>query len=364
MRILIATPLYPPESGGPATYASILEEGLPSGEGTVVTIAKFSDVRRHPKIIRHAAYFFSLMRALRDADIVLALDPVSVGFPAMLAALFSRKPYVVKIVGDYAWEQGVQRFGVSSSLDEFQKERSNSVPVFILRRIERMVARCAKAVIVPSEYLKRIVCGWGIAEEKVSVIYNAVSVRALGSVPDQVARLGQPLVVSVGRLVPWKNMPGVIDAVSSIQQDGVPASLAIVGGGPDQKEIASYAARAKNAVLTGELSHADTLAVIDRADVFVLNSGYEGLSHILIEALSLGVPVVATDVGGNSELVTHNVNGILVPVAHHSELVSAIRHLFDRAEAERLTQGAADTARRFSKETMIGKTASLLRALV
>src|SRR3990167_7909869 len=105
MRIVIATPLYPPEIGGPATYAKLLFEGLPE-KGIEVELVKFSDVRHLPKIIRHIAYFLRVLKAARNANVVLALDPVSVGLPAMKAAQKARKPFVVKIVGDYAWEQG------------------------------------------------------------------------------------------------------------------------------------------------------------------------------------------------------------------------------------------------------------------
>ncbi len=77
MRLVIATPLYPPEPGGPATYAKLLEEGLPS-RGIEVTLVKFSDVRKYPKVFRHMAYKGRVKKALRNADAVLALDPASV----------------------------------------------------------------------------------------------------------------------------------------------------------------------------------------------------------------------------------------------------------------------------------------------
>ena len=99
MKIVLATPLYPPEIGGPATYAKLLEEGLPSS-GIEVALVKFSEVRHLPKLIRHYAYYRRVLAAVRRADAVLALDPVSVGLPAMWAARKAGKPFVVKIVGD------------------------------------------------------------------------------------------------------------------------------------------------------------------------------------------------------------------------------------------------------------------------
>src|SRR3989344_9578793 len=114
MKIVIAAPLYPPEIGGPATYAKLLLEGL-SQKGIEVDIVKFSEVRHLPKLIRHYAYYRRVLRSARGADAVLALDPASVGLPAMYAARKAKKPFVVKIVGDYAWEQGIQRFGITQT---------------------------------------------------------------------------------------------------------------------------------------------------------------------------------------------------------------------------------------------------------
>src|SRR3990167_6273753 len=135
MKLLIATPLYPPEIGGPATYAKLLLEGLPK-KGIEVDLVKFSDVRHLPKIIRHFVYYRRVLKAARSADVVLALDPVSVGLPAMKAAKKADKPFVVKIVGDYAWEQGQQRFGITQNLDEFVKTKNVSLQVHVLRRIQ------------------------------------------------------------------------------------------------------------------------------------------------------------------------------------------------------------------------------------
>ena len=84
-RILIATGLFPPEIGGPATYSKLLQDMLPDF-GFWVTVLPFREVRRLPKLIRHVWYFWRVVRAGFYADIIFAQDPVSVGLPAALAA--------------------------------------------------------------------------------------------------------------------------------------------------------------------------------------------------------------------------------------------------------------------------------------
>ena len=360
MKVAIATPLYPPEIGGPATYVKLLEEGLPK-HGVEVEVVKFSDVRHLPKLIRHYAYYRRVLAAARAADLVLALDPVSVGLPAMCAARRARKPLVVKIGGDYAWEQGHQRFGVTQELDDFVKTRQKSLRVRLLQRIQVRVAKRASRVVVPSEYLKNIITAWGVSERKIQVIYNAVTIEEVGTVPDAVTKLSRPLVVSVGRLVPWKHVGGVIDALASTN-----APLAIVGEGPERVVLETRAAAMlpDRHVFTGALSHADALATLALADVFILNSSYEGLSHLLIEALALGRPTIATRVGGNPEVVVDGESGLLISAEEPGALGEALASLLTNAPLRtRLGVNAKIAAQRFSTEAMLGATVALMKGL-
>ncbi|MEK7604863.1 MAG: glycosyltransferase family 4 protein [Patescibacteria group bacterium] len=361
MRLVIATPLYPPDIGGPATYARLLEAGLPA-HGIDVELVKFSEVRRLPKLIRHYVYYRRVLRAARTADLVLALDPVSVGLPAMKAAQRACKPLVVKVVGDYAWEQGQQRFGITQTLDEFVRTAQVPFLARVLRRIQTRVAQSATRVIVPSTYLKGIVTAWGIPEEKITVIYNAVSLGEIGTVPEAVARLPRPLVVTAGRLVPWKHIDTVIDAVAGTS--GI--SLAIVGDGPERAALARRAQEklAARAVFTGQVPHEDMLAVMKFADVFVLNSSYEGLSHLLIEALVLGVPTIATNVGGNPEVITDRADGFLIPPHDTRALANALaRMIGDDSVRAHLKEKAKESGKRFSTEAMLRETAAFLTSL-
>ena len=363
MRIALATPLYPPEIGGPATYAKLLAEGLPE-RGIDIELVKFSAVRRFPKGIRHIAYFLRVLAAARRSDLVFALDPVSTGVPASLAARWARKPFVVKIVGDYAWEQGRQRFGITETLDAFVRERHVPLLVGILRWVETRVASSAKCVLVPSAYLENIVAAWGIPKSRISVIYNAVPSEEHGAVPRAVEKLSRPLIVTAGRLVPWKHMDGVIDAVARLRENGVPASLALVGEGPELARLVRHAENklAGDYLFTGALSHADALATLASADAFVLNSSYEGLSHFLIEALMLGVPTIATAVGGNAEVITDGENGLLVPFRDEPLLTDALtRVLTDEKLSAHLALRAKESAHRFSVETMLAATANFLQ---
>jgi len=335
MRLIIATPLYPPEIGGPATYAKILADELPK-RGIEVDVVKFGDVRHLPKILRHYAYYRHVLKYARLADVVLALDPVSVGLPAMQAAKKAKKPFVVKIVGDYAWEQGQQRFGVTQSLDEFVQ--TNAVPpaVRVLRRVQARVAAAATRVIVPSEYLKKIVTQWGIAPEKIKVIYNGIVLPK--NIEVHKKNPGEFLIVSSGRPVPWKGF----DAIKRVAEHEQGWRFFLANG----------------------LAHSDALGWVKAADVFVLNSQYEGLAHALIEAMMLGTPVVATRVGGNPELINDGETGLLVPPNDDEALRAALMNVAtDPSSAHTRAVAAQERAKHFSVETMLEATAALLTSL-
>lgn len=122
MRILIATPLYPPEVGGPAKYAQALHEWLPN-IGCEAPVVAYGWVERHmPSGVRHLWYFFRLLPPLWRADVLLALDTWSVGFPGLLAAACFRKKFLVRVAGDFLWEQYVERTGEQIKLSEFYKK--------------------------------------------------------------------------------------------------------------------------------------------------------------------------------------------------------------------------------------------------
>ncbi len=348
MKLVLATPLFPPEFGGPATYAEILAEQLPR-VGVEIAVVPFSSVRSLPRGIRHIAYYWRLRSALKRSDAILALDPFSVGIPAMHAARHTRKPLYVKIVGDYAWEQGRQRFGINESLDSFVRTPQHHPLVLQLQKLQRKVAHAASRVIVPSRYLQTIVEAWGVPGEQIQVIRNAVSIKEIGSVPVAVQELPKPVVVTVGRLVPWKGIAGVIEAVSHVH-----ASLAIVGDGPERESLEglAHAAGKLSYVFTGGIAHADVLATLSFADVFVLNSSYEGLSHLLLEAVALGVPVVATDAGGNREALMGYPASRIVPVGDTQALADAI--------AELLTERPARIRAHPDVERLAVETAQLL----
>lgn len=371
-RILIATGVFPPEVGGPATYSKILLDELPK-KGFGVRVLSFGLVRRLPKILRHLAYCLKLMAYGRNADIIFAQDPVSVGLPAALAAKILRKKFLLKIVGDYAWEQGVQRFSVKEVLDDFLKNKYRW-EVELLRKIQKFVANRADKIIVPSEYLKKVVARWGIQPNKIHVVYNAYD-SVIGNYKDFENQSNQiredfglgkndKIIVSAGRLVPWKGFDALIDIMPDILKQFPSTKLLIAGDGPEKRNLESKIKGKrleKQIILSGNLSRLSLLVFCLGADVFVLNTAYEGFSHQILEVMELGKAIVATDSGGNPELIKNGIEGFLVKYNDREAITQKILEILENpALAKKLGANAHQKASQFPKDRMIGETIKIL----
>jgi len=174
-------------------------------------------------------------------------------------------------------------------------------------------------------------------------------------------------VVTVARLVPWKGVEGLIDAIAGMEKTGLVTRLLVVGDGPQREYLEEYArthAIEDRVLFTGRLPHDITLAYLKAADAFALNTGYEGFSHLLLEAQALGTPTVTTHVGGNPEIITHGKNGLLVPYKDTKALTKAItRALTDETFRRSAREIGKRKAAKFSKDRMVKETKEMLVSL-
>jgi glycosyltransferase involved in cell wall biosynthesis len=365
MKIVIATGLYYPDIGGPATYVKMLEEHLPA-YGAELTVVPFSKVKQYPKIIKHLKYMQLLWRASRDNDIVFALDPVSVGLPAMLVAKLRRKKFVLRVPGDFAWEQAQLRFGVTDTFHTFIEQRySYNWRVSLLNAIESSVARRAQLVIVPSNYMQAAIPKWGVAPSKVKRIYSAL--EPIRPAPKSPPPMSAPVLVSSGRLVPNKGFVGLIEAFAVFKVQHSAATLVIIGDGPQRPELTALIERLKltdSVILTGKLNRDVLASYIQAADVYVLNTAHEGLSHQLLEVMSLHTPIATTPAGGNAELIEAGTTGVLFPYNDQPAMVAALHHIVtDPVLREQVVRGATKKLAQFTADQSVNETFQVLTAV-
>lgn len=237
------------------------------------------------------------------------------------------------------------------------------------RWLSRLGSRLARYVVCIGADAVEVARGRDrVPESKVRLIYNGADLTRFK--PDARVRaearaeLGiggrEPVVMTVGRLSPEKDQAGLVKAMAMVPA----ARLVLVGDGPEAPALARAAHElglAQRVILTGARRDVDRL--LCAADVFALSSLSEGVSIAALEAMAAGLPVVATRVGGNPEIVEHGVTGLLVEPARPDELAGALTRLL----AEPGTAAAMGRAGRrlaeekFALTTMVGAYADLYR---
>lgn len=378
MKILIASGTFHPEIGGPPTYLYALCRTLVERGHAVRVVTHGHNEQPYPYRVvrvprelpapaRLARFTLEVVRHGRGADVVYAND---YGLPPALANLLLRRPLAMKVVGDFAWEYAVRHGLISpeTTIDEFQQRRYGR-SVERPRAMQRWYVGRAHAVIVPSEYLRGIVAGWGVRPERLRVIYNAPPPGPARSKAEARTLLGvapEARVVAVlARLTPWKGVDHLIEALVGMSADGTPTTLLVAGDGPERERLERLAAPLDGAArFLGELPREQALAALAAADVVALPSSYEGLSHVLLEAMQAGRTIVASAAGGNRELIRDGENGLLVPYGDVAALAAALRRVFDDpALASRLAETAAREARERSWERLVDSTLEVFREL-
>jgi glycosyltransferase involved in cell wall biosynthesis len=157
VKIVIATPLWPPEIGGPAQYAANLSREF-EAKGHEVVVVKFNEVRRWPSGLRHLLYFAKIWRALWGADWCLALDTFSVALPSVLAGKLLGKKVLIRTGGDFLWENYVERTGDLVLLRDFYLTRLGKLNFKerLVFSLSRWVVRHAALLVFSTEWQRQI----------------------------------------------------------------------------------------------------------------------------------------------------------------------------------------------------------------
>ncbi len=221
-----------------------------------------------------------------------------------------------------------ERYGLSVSYEGRMAE-------FLRRMIIRFFYPKADTIIVNSRVmgiqLKEM---FHIREGNIATIYNPVNINDISSMTSEDAehiwfRENIPLITGIGRFTRQKGFNHLIRAVHTLNGDGAECRLVLLGKGPEEGNLKKLAADLgiSNKVLFPGFQQ-NPYKYLARATVFVLSSLYEGFPNVLLEAIALGVPCVATRCPtGPDEIITDGVDGLLVPPGDHVALAEAIRKL-------------------------------------
>ena len=240
-------------------------------------------------------------------------------------------------------------------------------------QIDRRLSRFTEAITTNSSGVRDFYARHGIDPAKFRVIPNGIDASDVEPISREEAlgRLGlepdQRLILAVGRLWPQKRYRDLIWAAELVATVQPGTALVIIGDGPQRGELLRH----RDAVTTPDRvrfagARDDVAALLPHADAFWIASGYEGQSNAVIEAMRAGVPVVASDIPGNRDLVTEGETGFLFDVGDEAKLVEKTNTLFNDPELATRFRAAAKfkIERDFDVESMVHQHAQLYRELL
>lgn len=378
MKIIIATPIYPPEIGGPATYTKELCGHLADFHDiTVIAYTNSADAfpntrlvpvgKGRPLPIRLAVFFKKLFRISKGVDVIYVQNAMAAGLPVALVNLFTGIPFILKFVGDEAWERATQQRRTVKRLEEFMENPDGGIKTHLMMMIQGFVLRRASIITTPSLYLSEaLIRTYGVRREKTVVNYNAAENSEI--VPFPTTRVAHQ-IATTARLVTWKGIDGIIRALTIIKKKFPDARLVVAGDGPELenlKKLAIDSGISDSVDFLGNVSRAETWQLRKNSEVYVLNSTYEGLPHTVLTSFAAEIPIIATDIPGTNEAVYNEKTGLLVETGNDQDLADAIERLFaDKKLVQKIVEGGTKLLKeKFSWETHVKTLNQIFESVV
>ena len=280
------------------------EKGLSRLE-TIDGVTVYRLICPGPKALAAIFYIWSAFRLLSKLrpDLIHAHEILSPASAALLAKYFYGWPVLVKIL----------RGGLRGDIYKLRRRP------FWTQRF-RILCEGVDSFVVISQEIDQELTALGVPSTKRAYIPNGVDTDLF--VPLQDAEkshlrtelqlsVDAPLIVYLGRLTAEKRVDHLLNIWPDIRAAFPRAELLIVGTGPEETRLQTQSSSLAGVRFTGQVN--DSRRYLQASDVFVLPSATEGLSNSLLEALSSGLPVLATSVGGTPDVISHRKNGYLIP---------------------------------------------------
>lgn len=389
IKVLIATGIFPPDIGGPAamiegligslvnnkfklkvmTYAETGGRGKLNYEDKTVDIYKIN--RNRNIFLKYFFYLRRLLRLAKWADVIYATDIYSVGYFTYLAKKILGRKYIIRFAGDSAWETAVSNNWTSDYIMDFQKKVYGSKIERLKNKRERILVNADKVIAV-SNFMADIARKIGVKEDKLKMIYNSADFMDKievnqNEVDDIKSKYGgtAKIVVFSGRLTSWKGVDGVIKILPELINKIGKVNFLVLGDGPEMenlKKLAEGCGVNENVHFIGKIKREETKKYFVAADLYILNSNYEGLSHALLDVMKCSAPIITTNAGGNPELIEDGKDGLLINYNNSEELLNAsVKILTDGQLAKNLSMSAKEKVKKFNWENTVSETVKLLR---
>jgi glycosyltransferase involved in cell wall biosynthesis len=328
MKIVLATGIYPPEIGGPATYVRALEDEFHQQkiDVRVLTYARkhqTPNTKHHHNIVRvpiglPLVRWFRYARALRrlalDADVIIAFSSVSCGVPLCMAKLTKPKK-ILRLGGDFFWERYTDHGGMKSLREWYVGVTGYWLLVtgWMMKLLQSF-----DYIVFSTRFQEEI-----YEEHYTSLPSHSVIENALPSGMLYKHERHEPFrLLCMGRFVGFKNLPALMKAVNGME--GV--TLTLVGDGPMRSKLQKIAG--ENVSFRAPLHGDEKEKVLIEHDLLVISSITEISPNVALEARASGLPVLLTQETGLSKSLTDGM--VIRDLSSSEKITEAIREVMEQ----------------------------------
>lgn len=231
-----------------------------------------------------------------------------------------------------------------------------------LRFLARFILKRVDAVVAVSSFIRKKLKDTGYDETEIHMIPMGVNLESFRIKHNQIPQPKENDLVFVGRLEEKKGLLYLIDAIKLLKENhSLSVKTTIIGEGSQRTYLQNRVRELKiedQVIFLGALTHAEIVPHLARSRIFVapsinLSDDVEGMPTVIMEALSVGLPVITTDAGGITDVICDGKNGIIVRQGATDELSDAIRNLLQSTEHQnRLRINALETVKKYSYENI------------
>lgn len=348
LNICMITREFPPEPGGIGYFVYSLSKKLVEKGHEVTVVTRGSTKRTNRKVVDginvfeatffpaypfhlsiHGFFVNSVLKALEsDMSLVHFHSPVT-------PAVHTKLPTIVTV---HTTMKVDARYHESDNIYLFAEKWQS---LTVSSRAELKLFRLAGKLTSVSGSVARELAEYGIETENVTVIGNGVDEKLF--TPAKTKRQDS-YVLYTGVLRARKGLFDLVECARLVSKEYPDTKFVILGKGPLLGPLKEYVRKMKiekNVVFLGYVTREQLIETYQNASVHVVPSVYEGLPTVLLEAMASGLPVVATTVGGNADVISNGVNGFLVPPRSPGEMSKKIATLLDDASLRRKIGNAA-----------------------
>ncbi len=343
MKIVIATPLYPPEIETLADYVKQVAIRLKQKhEITVIAYASTAEKipgvklitisKRQPLLMRFLRYLLALIKASKHADIIYVQNSVTAGLPAIIIKYFRRIPVVLNFAENEAWKRATQLRLTNKSPEFFLKKPKSTFKIRFIILLQKFVSNHASQITVSSAASARLLSRvYRVPSAHIKINYNPPENQQTLSLETNFVR---HQIIAIGRLVDWAHISEIIYTVNSLRQKFPDIKLLVAGEGPQEnklKQIVIDLNLSEYVVFLGRISKAENwyLRKTSHIHIHLYDSIHENFPDTIISSFSAGIPMVINNSIEADEIISDKENGFTIDLKNKNELLEKVTFLFN-----------------------------------